>query len=57
MKVGCETWFKNRAVGLNAGWFKLTTLHHYRGQPRTHGQNMAVAEVAVTEEDLALLGV
>jgi hypothetical protein len=31
--VGWPTWFGNRAVGLNARWFRLTTLHYYRGQP------------------------
>jgi hypothetical protein len=32
--VGWPTWFANRVVGLNARWFRLTTLHYYRGQPR-----------------------
>ncbi|MGO9874619.1 MAG: Clp protease N-terminal domain-containing protein [Acidimicrobiia bacterium] len=33
MFVGWPTWFRNRAVGLNARWFRLTTLHYFRGQP------------------------
>ena len=32
--VGWGTWFRNRAVNLNAAWFKFTTRHHYRRQPR-----------------------
>jgi hypothetical protein len=35
--VGWGSWFKNRAVGFNAGWFRLTTQQHYRGQPRVSG--------------------
>lgn len=32
--VGWPTWFRNRAVDLNATWFRLSTLQYYRGQPR-----------------------
>src|SRR5579862_9615140 len=31
--VGWPTWFRNRAVDVNAIWFRLSTLHYYRRQP------------------------